>query len=183
MLLPPQRQVNPFCRPPSSVQNLQCFGPLERLYLLWRQPDVRGLRFYFNDDNGRYYGYNYANLADYDDDGDEHAASQQQLQTVEFRMFRGCLDADTIIAWARVVCRLVEFAHAFSHHLGPLPMLEHALRFVTPEQPATGHDILRAIGLEDLLPFFPLHPATMPEDQDVVPHTMRAIISRRRTGT
>ncbi len=190
-LLPQERHNAFHCVPPSRVECLRMRAPLERLAVLWRQPDVSGLYYYFNDNAGRYYAYNLANLADYpsdrgagfdgdnDIDIDNESAASTMLQTIEFRQFPGCLDADTIVAWARVVCRLVEFAHAFSNDAGPLPMLEQALRRVPPWRPANGHDILRAIDLEELVPYFPLHPASMPEDQDIVPHVMLTIPALR----
>ncbi len=204
MLLPQARQLsNRYCTPPSQVPSLYMSAPLERLSVLWRQPSVRGLRLYFNDGRGRYSAYNYSHLADYAppatdthtddtgaknsasssaDDNDDYDEANEKLQTVEFRQFPGCLDADTVVAWTRVVCRLVEFAHAFSHHTSPMPMLEEALRYVPPDRPASAHDILCAIGLEDSLRYLPLYPASLPNNKDVLPHVVAAIAARKDTA-
>jgi hypothetical protein len=44
-------------------------------------------------------------------------------------------------------------------------------------RPADGHDLLRAIGLLDLVPYILLYPASMPKEEDVMPQVMQAILS------
>jgi hypothetical protein len=200
MLHPTHRQTSRFAKPPSQVHYLQAFAPLDRLTALWRKRTIKGLRLRFNDDAGRFWAYNYWNLAAYppfddsnlpadDAASDSSAESDDSIydvsflkQTVEFRQFEGCLDADRVLAWVRVVCRLVEFAHSFRHRESPWDMLEQVLRFVPPTRPANAYDILQAIGLNDLMTLFPLHDATLPLGDDVVGHVMLASPSLRQNA-
>jgi hypothetical protein len=114
---------------------------------------------------------------DDDDDGqrDDSEAGRQEQQwqqqrigrgTVEFRQFAASLDAAEIVARVRVALALVAFAHRFRHcggddeddetgdgdGNGVERMLAEALRFVPRWREPTAYDVLRGIGIGDLLP-------------------------------
>jgi hypothetical protein len=116
-----------------------------------------------------------------DDNGEDGAGGDRQQQrrlgrgTIEFRQFSGSLDAAEIVARVRVALALVAFAHRFRHccdnddgnnsragdgggsgdKKGIELMLAEALRFVPRWREPTAYDVLRGIGIGDLLPAGP----------------------------